>query len=169
MICGLWLLWQLKMVKLNHRVFQASEHNMLQWGIEWTVNGKWQVEKRWEEQDDKLAHEYQRNLHFSSRLCPPPVPLTLLCVVHVYHEGCLHKQHTHDYLSASAKPEQKTGKTHPTAIHLHTMYSHDQSACIGLKHLKRYIKWLKSGFTWNGWIRWTKSLLYILHSPLRQR
>lgn len=38
MICGLWLLWQLKMVKLNHRVFQASEHNMLQGSIKWTVN-----------------------------------------------------------------------------------------------------------------------------------
>lgn len=42
---------------------------------------------------------------------------TIPCCAHTHRIGCLHKQHTRHYLSSSAQPEPKTGRTNLTAIH----------------------------------------------------
>lgn len=62
MICGLWSLWLLKMVKQNHRAVQDSEHSMLQRSTKWTVDGedvKMIIEKTRAKDIPKLSSQKQ--------------------------------------------------------------------------------------------------------------
>jgi len=132
-ICGLWLLWVLRMVRQEHSVVQDGEMSMLKFSKKWTVKGRdlktkcnyetisntTKIKKDKKKTCFKIRQSF-RNMslpssHSSNSDSKSPFT-EQLSASSTYHYICLHKRHTQDYLSA--KPEAKTGKTHLTAIHL---------------------------------------------------
>lgn len=55
--------------------------------------------------------------HFCSQELNGAIQETVGRNLDTFCNSCLHKQHSHDYLTASAKAPPKTGKTPLTAIH----------------------------------------------------
>lgn len=104
MICALWLL----------KLFEKSRNS----------RGEQSAGQKELEIDHGQNKDAQRDTSNPSELCHfclkelnGAIQETVGRNLDTFGNSCLHKQHTHDYLRASAKAPPKTGKTPLTAIH----------------------------------------------------
>lgn len=103
-ICALWLLKLLQKCR-NSRGEQTAGHRELEINHGENKDGQHDTSN-----PSKLCHFRLKELNGA-------IQETVGQTLDTFGNGCLHKQHTHDYLRASAKAPPKTGKTPLTAIH----------------------------------------------------